>query len=96
MNKYELALLIKPLLPEDIKNRVMKDITAEVEKFDGKMELKLDWGKRHLAYEVKGQNEGVYMFYTLEMTPANLLTLSNILKLNKDLLRFLVVSDDNL
>lgn len=96
MSKYELALLIKPLLPEDIKNRVAKDIEAEVNKHEGQLTLKLDWGKRHLAYEIKGHQEGVYMFYSLEIAPAKVQTLSDFLKTQKDILRFLIIDEDNL
>lgn len=96
MNKYELALLIKPLSPEDITNRVVVEITNEVKSLGGTMQLKLEWDKRHLAYEIKGQSEGFYKFYTLEMTPEAVLTLDSSLKLNKDILRFLIISEDNL
>lgn len=96
MEKYELALLMKPLLPEDIKEKVMAEVEKVVAKLGGKIEEKEVWGKRHLAYPIKGHEEGYYLFTTLEISSDKLDSLSKSLKLMSDVLRFLVLNEKQL
>jgi small subunit ribosomal protein S6 len=96
MTSYELALLVKPLLPEDIKNKVVKEIETTVTKLEGKMSLKEDWGKRHLAYPIKGHQEGHYLFYKVELDGKSAKQVQDSLKLIKDVLRFLLIREDEL
>lgn len=96
MNKYELALLIKPLSPEEITNKVVPEVFEQVKALGGNISLKLEWEKRHLAYEVNGHNEGFYKFYKLEIAAESLGALDKFLRLHKEILRFLIISEDNL
>lgn len=94
--KYELMVIIKPLLPEDIKSKVLSKIEKQIAKFEGKI-LKTDvWGKRHLAYNIKKHEEGYYVVLDIEMPEENAPELENALKLQSDVLRHLLIREDNL
>lgn len=93
MRQYELALMLHPDLEIDLDaplkrlDDTLKSVGAEVEKRD-------DWGKRKLAYRVKGQDFAIYLFYVLSMQPEKVSELESALRLNDEVLRHLIVSYD--
>lgn len=96
MEKYELALVVKPLLPEDVQTKVIAEVTKAVTKLGGTLSEKEVWGKKHLAYPIKGHQEAYYAFYALELPTGKADALNRALKLMSDVLRFLTVKEDNL
>jgi small subunit ribosomal protein S6 len=93
-NKYELMVIIKPLLPENVRMGVESKIIETLEASEGKV-LKTDvWGKRHLAYRMKKHTEGYYIVYEFETTPAEIANIEKALKLNKDILRYLLNNEE--
>ena len=65
MNQYEIAVLYHPDLEVDLskaEEKVAKIITGN----GGKIIKTDNWGKRKLAYQIKKQDYGVYVFYTIE------------------------------
>jgi small subunit ribosomal protein S6 len=88
--KYELMVIIKPLLPEDTRATVQKKLANDIAKYDGKI-LETDvWGKRHLAYKIEQHSEGYYIVYKLELSPATIGDLEKSLSLNTDIIRYLL------
>lgn len=96
MRTYEVPVVVKPLLPEDVKAKVVPAISKLAEKNGGKLSIKDEWGKRHLAYAIKGIEEGYYIFFNLELEAAKLAEFEKGLKLIPDVLRFLVIREDYL
>lgn len=98
MKKYELAVVIKPLLPEDIKQKVVAKIEAAAAELEGKISAKHEeqWGKKHLAYRMKKNEEAFYAFFSLELAASNLKQFQRELSLFNDILRFLVIEEDQI
>ena len=94
MNKYELMIILKPLLPEDIRLGIQKKIEKLVTKGKGKITATDAWGKRHLAYPIKKHDEGYYIVYKLTMDKAFAPEFQRELKLTSDILRLLLSSLD--
>ncbi|HRN86469.1 MAG TPA: 30S ribosomal protein S6 [Candidatus Dojkabacteria bacterium] len=92
--KYELMLILKPMLTEDIRANVLKKIDEYVTKAGGKITKEDIWGKRHLAYIIEGNEEGYYVVYNLELDKSKVTELQNKLKFMNDILRFLLVLED--
>jgi len=90
MNKYELMIILKPLLPEDIRAQIQKKIEKLIVKGKGKIINTDNWGKRHLAYPIKKHDEGYYIVYKLEMDPTFAQEFQKELKLMNDILRLLL------
>jgi small subunit ribosomal protein S6 len=86
---YEVMLILKPLLPEDIKSNIIEDIEKLVKKYKGKITSTDVWGKRHLAYPIKKHDEGYYLIYKLDMEEENVKEFDRQLNLNSGVLRFL-------
>jgi len=96
MQRYELPVLVKPLLPDDIKGKVVAKMEEIVKNLNGTLETKEVWGKKHLAYPIKKHQEGYYIFFTLELDPANIGELQKSLRLMNDVLRFMLIKEDKL
>lgn len=94
MRKYELMVIIKALLPEDVRNAVMAKFVTLVTSKGGKV-LNTDvWGKKHLAYKIKKHEEGYYVVYQLELSSNLVNELKRELTLSSEILRFLLVNLD--
>lgn len=93
---YELMVILKPMLPEDIKAKVLKTIEDNVAKADGKIVATDVWGKRHLAYPISNHDEGYYIVYKLELTPSKVTEFKNQLKLTNGVLRAQLIKESEL
>lgn len=93
---YELMVIIKPLLPEDIKSKVLKKIEKLVKAADGKINDIDVWGKRHLAYKIKSHEEGYYIVLDLDLNQDKVKEFEHDLKLESDVLRYLLIREDNI
>ena len=91
MNTYELVYIIQPNLDDEgvkaVDDRIGRAINGE----DGTIESTDYWGKRQLAYPIKGHFEGHYILHNLSMPPTAVQNVERQLRLSEDVLRFLVV-----
>ncbi|HIE44020.1 MAG TPA: 30S ribosomal protein S6 [Candidatus Omnitrophica bacterium] len=88
MNSYELTLICKP----DLKEEKQKKVIEGLKKIIGGTKVKVDlWGKRPLAYDIKKKKEGVYYLLSFEAKPEILPTLEKELRLEEDVIRYLIV-----
>jgi small subunit ribosomal protein S6 len=63
MNEYEIAVLYHPDLEVDLskaEDKLKKIVTDN----GGEVTATDNWGKRKLAYTIKGNEHAVYVFYT--------------------------------
>jgi small subunit ribosomal protein S6 len=91
MNKYELTVV----LPEKATAAKKKSVTQAIEKMvntaKGKISKKDDWGKIELAYNLKGNDSGVFLFFELELDGKSTRSLDQKIKLEESILRHLLV-----
>lgn len=88
---YEMMVALKPLLPDDLRKEIHKEFVDMVEKEKGEI-LDVDvWGKRYLAYEIDGHNEGYYIIYGFKAFPDNIAEMKRQLELRQEILRFMIV-----
>jgi small subunit ribosomal protein S6 len=76
-----------------VEEKPIKDLLT---KFIGDRELKTltVMGKKHLAYPIKKQTEGVYAVATLAGTPMKVAELEKQFKSGTDILRYLLIGKD--
>jgi len=89
-------LIIKPLLPEDIKSKILKRVEKLVSEASGEVKDVDVWGKRHLAYKIKSHEEGYYVVMQLKLDTKKTKEFERELKLQGDVLRFILVRSENL
>lgn len=96
--KYELVVLLKPRLPENVKLGVENRI-IEIINNVGSVIRTLEWGRKRLAYSIKAlskkYNEAVYVVYEFLSSPDVVGQVSNSLKANENVLRFLLVKKED-
>lgn len=93
LNQYEIAVLYHPDLEVDLskaEERVKKIITDN----GGKVISDDNWGKRKLAYDIKGNEHAVYVFYTVELPGTAVQKVENTLNIAGEVIRFLITKPD--
>ena len=93
MNQYEIAVLYHPDLEVDLTKaeaRVKKIVTDN----GGKVVSDDNWGKRKLAYKIKGNEHAVYVFYTVELPGESVQKVENTLNITDEVIRFLITRPD--
>jgi small subunit ribosomal protein S6 len=91
---YELMVILKPLLPEDIRQGIQKRVEKYVKEANGEIKATDIWGKRHLAYSIKKHDEGYYIVYQLKLSDDKAPQFQKELKLMNDILRYLLITLD--
>ena len=92
MPHYELTLVLSGKFEREKTDQVLKTVEDQVKKATGQVEKTDSWGKKILAYPINKVSEGLYYLLTLSFTDAqNIKKLEEHLKINEDLLRYLVI-----
>ncbi|MBI4990474.1 30S ribosomal protein S6 [Candidatus Gottesmanbacteria bacterium] len=89
LNPYELVLIFKTSVSEDNRKKTIEEL-KKLLKTSGQTDVK-DWGKRQFAYPIKKEKEGNYYLLTADAEGKEVAEVSNRLKLNEDVLRYLLV-----
>ena len=90
MNKYESVIIVNPNVDEEGIKALEKKFTDIINN-DGKLEKIDNLGKRKLAYEVKKNNEGIYLVLTFE-AKANLIEeLQRNYRITDEVIKFIVI-----
>ncbi|MEK7059379.1 MAG: 30S ribosomal protein S6 [Patescibacteria group bacterium] len=93
MNQYEIAVLYHPDLEVDL-SKAEERVTKIVTDNGGKVVSTNNWGKRKLAYDIKGNEHAVYVFYTVELPGASVQKVESTLNIVSEVIRFLITRPD--
>lgn len=88
MNSYLLTLVLKPDQEEKDRKALVDDVKKKI---GGKINKEDAWGARDLAYPIKRQTKGFYVHFEFETDPKVAKDLDKSLKVEEDILRFLLV-----
>ena len=92
MRNYEVVYIFHPMMDEEAVNKKLDRFQPIATAAEGAEVTELDhWGVRQLAYQVKDQSQGYYVVVQFTAEPSDLTEFERILKLDDDLLRYLVV-----
>lgn len=94
MRDYELTLVIDPDLGSDKQKDFLQKIKKTLEELKGKVNKTKEWGKRILAYPIKKKEMGYYFLWEINFDPTGLKKLEEKLKLEENLLRYLIVKKE--
>ncbi len=93
MAQYEVAVLYHPDLEIDLEkaeSRVSKLISEN----GGSIKKADNWGKRKLAYKIRNQEYGVYVFYDVELPESGVKKVHDTLNITDEVMRFLITRPD--
>lgn len=89
MHLYEGMYILRPTLSDDAREKALKKVIQLIESLKGKHEKTIDWGRKKMAYEIKGCREGHYYLIYFSIPTHALDELIRENHLNEDLLRFM-------
>ena len=95
MRHYEVAIVLHPDLEIDLEN-VLKKVEKIFTDLGAKVNKKDNWGKKKLAYKINKQDWGIYVFYELEIEPANVREINSRLRITEEVMRYLIVSVEDI
>jgi small subunit ribosomal protein S6 len=95
LKNYEMMVVLKPLLPDDVRKEVHKNFVDLLQDLGGEV-VDIDvWGKRYLAYDIKGHNEGYYIVYNFKAPTSSVLELRRKLELVQEILRYMIIEREH-
>lgn len=90
---YELVVLIHPDLEIDLEKPLAK-IRALVTDNGGEITKEDNWGKRKLAYRIKGQDFAVYVYFETKLPAQAVKRIQSTLNITDEALRYLLTAVD--
>lgn len=92
MRNYEVVLILHPDLDENALKGVLDRVQAWITEAGGAVD-KLDmWGKRRMAFKIRKQREGHYVYIETQFAPAFSAVLERNLRFLESVMRFSVIS----
>ena len=94
MNSYELTVVLPEKATIAKKKAVSETLEKVVKIAKGEIKKTDDLGKIDLAYPIKGNRSGVFMYFELELEPTEIKSLDQKMKLEEGIIRYLLVKKD--
>ena len=91
MRQYEVGVILHPDLEIDLE-RTTEKIEKIITGLGGKIDATDSWGKRKLAYKIKKQDWGLYIFFQITIDPAQVQAIDNSLRITDEVMRYIIVS----
>ena len=90
MNKYESVIIVNPNVDEE-GIKALENKFTDIINNDGKLEKIDNLGKRKLAYEVKKNNEGIYLVLTFDANADLIEELQRNYRITDEVIKFIVI-----
>ncbi len=91
MRSYETILIVRPNANEELITGIVNKITKTIKEGQGSL-LKVDkWGLRKLAYPVKKEKQGYYIYIEYCTPPVTLFELERLLSIDENVIKFMTV-----
>ncbi len=87
MNQYLLTFLLNNEMEEKARQALVEELKNKM----GKVVKEDAWGSRELSYPIQRQTKAYYMHFEFESDPATISALDKQLKVEEDVLRYLLV-----
>ncbi len=94
MRDYEMMVIVRPELDEEGLQAALARVADLITTNGGEVTKTEPWGRRRLAYPIKQVREGQYVLMQFKLEPAATAAVERTLRINEDVLRFLVVRLD--
>lgn len=90
ITQYEVTFILGEDTTPEQAQAVLKDLTTFLEKQGGKVTKHEAWGKRELAYVIKGNRAGFYLTFWADLPVDQIAALEKELRFNEQVIRSLV------
>lgn len=96
MVNYEGVFILDPDISAETTKTVMTQVQDMVTKLNGRIDGVQDWGKKRLAYRIRKKQDGYYFLLNFQLDSQAASKLDSLLRVNDNVMRFLIVNKDNL
>lgn len=90
MRNYEVILVVHPELDETAFKGVVEKVSGWITTAGGSVDKVDVWGRRRLAYAIRKQREGQYVYFNVQMDPTFTSELERNLRFLEPVMRFIV------
>ncbi|EHR36296.1 30S ribosomal protein S6 [Helcococcus kunzii] len=94
MNQYEMIVILKPNLEDDVKSTVLQRMYDTINE-NGTLGEVDDWGIKKLAYEIDKFSEGNYVLINFEADPSLIKELERRAQIADPIIKYLVVNKES-
>ena len=94
MANYELVYILMPTFEEEQLGPTYEQVTGLVQNLKGEIADMKPWGRRRLAFPIKGFREGNYVEMRFQMEASAAAELERNLRLNESVIRYMLVRKD--
>lgn len=94
MNQYEMIVILKPNLEDDVKSTVLQRMYDTINE-NGTLGEVDDWGIKKLAYEIDKFSEGNYVLINFEADPSLIRELERRAQIADPIIKYLVVNKES-
>ena len=91
---YELLYIVSNKFTEDEEKPIIKNVNEIIESYKGINIASEEWGKRKLAYPIKGFSHGYYILVDFDVEANQLKKISDKLRMTSEVLRFQIIVKD--
>jgi len=90
---YELTVILPGTAKETKKKSVAEKIGKFIENSKGNIDKLDEWGVLELMHTINKESNGLFLHYRIELKSSELLNLTNKLKMEDDIIRYLLVRE---
>lgn len=94
MRQYELVFITRTDLEEEAIEALIEKVRTIAETNGAEVTKLEKWGKRRLAYEIQHTREGFYVVMNFKGNAAVAAELDRVLKITENILRYMIVRED--
>jgi small subunit ribosomal protein S6 len=91
MKAYELLFFVNPAIDEESRLAANKRVENVITADGGVIDKADNWGKRKLAYEIKGLTDGDYTLVDFHADPAHIAEIDRIMRITDAIERHMIV-----
>ncbi len=91
MRRYETIFIIRPSVGEEDITAIIDKTTGIIEQFDGSMVNLDQWGLKKLAYPIKKEIQGFYVFAEYAGKPEAVAEAERIFKIDDRILKYMTI-----
>ena len=90
MKDYELLFFVSPSIDDETRLATQKRIDAVITDQGGKVNNVEEWGKKKLAYEIDGLQDGDYTLIDFQAEPEAIAELNRVLRIMDSVVRHMI------
>lgn len=94
MQTYESIFIVRPSLPDEDTNKLIEKMKGVLERSGASLLKTENWGKKKLAYEVKRERKGTFVYFNFKAPGAAVGELERSYRLEDSIMKFITVRQE--